>query len=308
MPINRRLGRSGFLHICQKTADNGILFYVIEDYLVFITLVSVRAVAHEVVVLAIDLMVNHLHIGAIFRNRRSASSFMNGTLSVFARLYNKQHGLEGQRFKRPFRSATKMSEKKIRDCLFYIWNNPVEKNAVKNAEEYRWNFLKYMDSDHPFSEPINPSEASDTLLKLVRKVKAKREEGEYLGYGFFNDAYKSLSPKERLQLIDYIIVTYNVIRNDLVLELFGSYQSLVLAVNSVTGNEYDLMDDTDNEDYRHYIKMLSIVRGEGLDLDSVCFDRPNAERDEQVLSRLQKRFRTEAGASEYEIAKFLHLF
>jgi REP element-mobilizing transposase RayT len=307
MPVNRRIGRSGFLHICQKTADNGVLFYAIEDYLVFFTLVSVRAEIHEVIVLAIDLMINHMHLGALFPNRRLASSFMNGILSVYARIYNKRHRLEGQRFKRPYRSAAKMSEKKIRDCLFYIWNNPVEKNAVKAAEEYRWNFLKYMDSDHPFSDPIIPSEATDTLLKLIRKVKAKREAGEYLGYGFFNDAYKSLSKKERFQLIDNIIVTYSVIRNDLVLKLFGTYQSLVMAVNSVTGNEYDLVDDTDNEDYRHYVKMIGIVRSEGLNLDSVCFDRPDDLRDEQLLARLKKRFRTEAGASDYEIAKFLHL-
>ena len=309
MPIKRRTARSGYLHICQKTADNGILFYTTEDFLVLFTLLCVMAESHGVVILALAIMFNHIHLGAFFQSAKAASGFMNGVLSVYARLYNKQHGLTGQLFKKPFKSAPKMNEKKIRDNLFYIWNNPVEKNAVNVAEKYRWNFLKYMENDHPFSEPINLSEVSDDLLKLMRKVKEKRESGKFLGYGFFDKSYKSLSKKERKQLIDYIIIKYNVINVGTLLEMFGSYSSLVLAVNSVTGTEYDLLDDTDSEDYGHYVKMLGILRDEGINPDAICFsNRPDSRynADEMLLSRLKRRFKTEAGASDYEIAKFLH--
>ena len=310
MPIKRRIARSGFLHICQKTADNGLLFYTVEDFLVFFTLLCVMAEAHGIVIFAIVLMFNHIHLGAFFRSVKAASAFMNGALSVYARLYNKQHGLTGQLFKKPFKSAPKTNEKKIRDNLFYIWNNPVEKNAVSTAEEYRWNFLKYMESDHPFSEPIILSEVSDDLLKLMRKVNEKRESGKLLGYGFFDKTFKSLSKKERMQLIDYIIVKYNTIDKGHILGMFGSYQSLVLAVNSVAGNEYDLLDDLENEDYRHYVRMIGILRDEGVSPNAVCFNRsrsdPNSATDELLLSKLRRRLKTEVGATDYEIAKFLH--
>lgn len=307
MPIIRKMSKSGYLHICQKSADNGIIFYVLEDFLVFLTILSVKAIACEAVIYAIAIMFNHLHIGGLFNSRRTPSHLMNASTSVFARLYNRQYGLKGQLFKKPFKSAPKVSDKKIRDNLFYIWNNPKEKDAVKSSEEYRWNFMKYLESDNPFSSPVNASSASESLLRLMRKVTARREAGKYLGYDFFGNDYKSLSKEEKMQLIDFIIVSYNVIQRDAILEKFGSYQSLILAVNSVTGNEYDLADDDDEEDYRHYRKMVSIAMREGVDLNRVRFSKEYSEEHERVLKRLHRVFRTEIGASDYEINKFLHL-
>lgn len=307
MPIKRKTSRSRYLHVCQKSADNGIIFNVIEDYLVLFTILCVKASAYGVVILAIAIMFNHFHLGAFFPLGCDVSGFMNASTSVFARIYNSHYCLKGRLFKKPFKSAPKVHDRKIRDNLFYIWNNPVEKKAVKSAEEYRWNFMKYMDSDHPFSEPVNPAEASDKLLGLMRKVAAKQRAGEYLDYGFFDGDYRELDRKESLQLVDYIVVTYSVINNDKVLEKLGDYQSIVLASRSVTGSEYDLEDDSDEEDYRHYRQMMSIVKREGIDLRKVRFNRAFFEQHEELYGRFRRLFKTEAGASEYEIAKFLHL-
>jgi REP element-mobilizing transposase RayT len=307
MPIIRKMSRSGYLHICQKSFDNGIIFYVLEDFLVFLTILSVKANACGVIIYAIVLMFNHLHIGAIFNSRDTPSHLMNASTSVYARLYNKQYGLKGQLFKKPFRSAPKVNDKKIRDNLFYIWNNPKEKKAVQSVEEYRWNLLKYLESDHPFSNPVNVSTASDKLLRLMRKVTARRKAGKFLGYDFFGPEYKSLPKEERQQLIDFIIVSYNVIQRDVILAKFGSYQSLVLAANSVTGSEYDLADDNTEEDYRHYRKMISISKREGINLDRIRFSEDYRESHREEIMRLRKLFRIESDASEYEINKFFHL-
>ncbi len=306
MSIIRKTSRSGYLHICQKAADNGIIFYVLEDILVFLTILSVKASACEVIIYAIVIMFNHLHIGGIINSKGTASHVMNASTSVFARLYNAHYGLKGRLFKKPFRSAPKVNDKKIRDNLFYIWNNPKEKKAVQKAEEYRWNLLKYLESDHPFSNPVVASTASDNLLKLMRKVTAMHNSGKYLGYDFFDGDYKKLSKEERMQLVDFIIVTYNFIRRDAILEKFGNYESLILAVNSVTGNEYDLADDDDEEDYRHYLKMIDIARREGIDLDRVRFSKEYNDGHKAELMRLRRAFRAESEASEYEINKFLH--
>ncbi len=306
MPIIRKTSRSGYLHICQKSADNGIIFYVLEDFLVFLTVLFVKASACGVIILAIAIMFNHLHIGGLFSSKGLPSHVMNASTSVFARLYNAHYGLKGRLFKKPFRSAPKVNDKKIRDNLFYIWNNPKEKKAVQKAEEYRWNFLKYLESDHPFSSPVVASTASDNLLKLMRKVTAMHDSGKYLGYDFFDGDYKKLSKEERLQLIDFIIVTYIVIRREAILEKFGTYESLVLAVNSVTGNEYDLADDDDEEDYRHYLKMIGIARREGIDLDRVRFSKEYNAEHKAELMRLRRILRSESGASDYEVSKFLH--
>ena len=307
MSGRRKIYRSGFLHICQKSADNGIIFYVLEDFLVFYSVLSVKAVIFGIVILAIDIMFNHFHLGILCRDERKLAGFMNSSTSVFARMYNRHYGLEGQLFKRPFKSVPKMTETRIRDCLFYIWNNPKEKKAVKLAEEYRWNFLKYLESDNPYSEPVNLTTASENLVGLIRDVETRRRAGKYLDYGFFDERYKSLSKDERLQLIDHIIVSYNMIRRDTLIEMFESYQTLLTAVNAVTGNEYGMSDDNDDEDYRHYRQMIVVLKREGIDLDKVRFRNGYFEGNESLLTRLRKLLKAEVGASDYEVAKFLHL-
>ena len=86
-----------------------------------------------------------------------------------------------------------MTETRIRDSLFYIWNNPKEKKIVKLAEEYRWNFLKYLEKDSPYSEPVNLTTASERLVSLIREVETRRRSGKYLDYGFFDERYRSLN-------------------------------------------------------------------------------------------------------------------
>lgn len=307
MSAKRKIYKSGFLHICQKTADNGILFYNVADILVFYTVISVKSIAFQVDIYAIDFMFNHLHIGCLCRIAKRVAGLMNSSTSVFARLYNKRYNLHGQLFKKPFNSSPKINETRIRDCLFYIWNNPKEKKAAEMAEDYRWNFLRYIESDHPYSDPIDMTSASENLLSLIRIVEVKRRAGEYLDYLFFDEAFKSLNNVEVQQLIDHIIVSYNIIRHDALLEMFGSYQTLLTAANAVSGNEYGMQDDFDDEDYRRYRKMIKIVRREGIDLDHERFYKGFFDGKEDLLDRLKRIFRYETGASDYEIAKFLHL-
>lgn len=307
MSTKRKLYKSGYLHVCQKTADNGIIFLSVEDFLVFFTIMSVKAVAFDVIVMAVVIMFNHFHAGGFFKSTKHLSGFMNSTTSVFARIYNNQYGLEGQVFRKPFKSVPKYNEKKIRENLFYIWNNPVEKKAVEYAEEYRWNFMQYLDNNNPFSEPLDLSKASANLLKLIGIVTMKRSAGVYLDYSFFSDMYKSLPKEERAQLVDYIITSYSVIDKDRVMSGFGDYQSIVMASRTVAGSEFDMDDDIDEEDYRHYRQMITIARKEGVDVSNVRFGKGYFDDNQELYLRLRRLFQSEIGASDYEIAKFLHL-
>lgn len=302
MSIIRKCYKNGVQHVCQKSYDNGIIFYSNVDYIVFFTLLCVKATQKNLSVLAICLMLNHFHIEASFPNKSVMSSFMNGLTSSFARMYNKQYKLSDKVFKKPFRNAPKYSDKKVRDNFIYIANNPVEKKAVSKAEEYRWNFIKYMESQTPFSEPLNPLTASKTLLSLMRKVKTRYSRGWYLDYSFFRKGYDSLIEKERLQLIDFIVSTYNVIDKDLILSIYGSVETAIQAMNSVSGSEYDMTDDYSDEDYRHYYKMVRIAKREGYDLRKIRFNPSESDKYEEM----RHCFRNEVSASEYEIAKFLH--
>lgn len=305
MKRHRKFYKSGFQHLCQKSADNGIIFIELLDFIVLFTNICVKAVKHNVCIIAICIMFNHFHIEAAFENERIMARFMNGLTSVVARAQNRQYNTKGQVFKKPYKNASKYGKRAVKDNFIYIGNNPVEKKIVNHAEDYRWNFIKYLDSADPFSEPIDFQTASASLIELVKKVKELHEDGKAIGYKTLGKKWFLLDDKERNQLVDFIISTYNVIDKKTVMNLFGSYEGLTATLNAITGSEYDINDDLSKEDYRKYIKMREISREEGVDLHKIHF-RQGTQRDAS-LSRLISRCINEVQASEYEIKKFFHL-
>lgn len=319
MDRKRKFYSIGFQHICQKSADNGLIFYDIVDRLVFFTTLCIKAAKMNICIIAIAIMLNHFHISAAFRSSREMDSFMNGVLTSFARRYNFRYRMKGQVFKKSYASSSKYSDKQARNNVVYINNNHKEKHLVCRAENAQWNLMKYLENDNPFSEKIDPNSATPELLSLIDAAQKLHAQGEPIGYRFFSGSYSKLSDKEKAQLVDYIIVLYNAINKQELLHLYGSYENLCAAVNAVSGDEYEIRDDVAEEDYRHYDKMIEICRREGYDLRFGRFlevENNNLgvkvgwtgikEFGESEFTRLCSLFQTEARASDYEISKFFH--
>lgn len=305
MSINRKVYSKGLQHICQISEDHGLIFINLMDFLVLLTTIFIKAAQNNICIIAICVMLNHFHIEAEITSEQAMSRFMNGMETSFARAYNKFYNLSGKLFQKPYKNAPKFTAAKQKENFIYIGNNPVAKKAVEHADDYRFNLLKYLVSDHPFSEPIDPLTISPDLVSLMKEVKSLHEKGKPLGYKLLKKRMYLLDKKEREQFIDFVIVTYNVINKEKVLKMFGSYENLIANLNLVAGNEYDIDDDVDDENYRHYNKMISISEEEGFDLKSMHFSR-QTKLDGRVL-KLKSRIMHEIHASEYEANKFLHL-
>lgn len=140
-------------HICQISADKGVIFYTVWDYIVFFCLLCTNVRRYKVTLVAATLMLNHIHV-AFSGNLSEITNCMRTTLSSFSLEYNSRGGTCILHFKKGLNKSQKSSGKKNRSCLVYILNNPVEKNACNKAFEYRWNFLQYHSNSHPFSEEI----------------------------------------------------------------------------------------------------------------------------------------------------------
>ena len=194
----------------------------------------------------------------------------------------------------------------------------------------------YIVSDHPFSEPIDYQKASNGLLVLLAVVLNKRSKLQPLGYDFFEgDLYRDLNDCEKKQLTDFIVNAYFFLDKERILSLYGDFEHLCLAMNSVTGKEHEFRDDSSREDYRHYYRMITICKARGYDVTKFRFAVParydlrddailplslkESLRDQAVLpsslktipptafSELIQAFRAEMNVSDYEIAKFFHL-
>ena len=253
-------------------------------------------------------MFNHFHIQLSAQCRKDIEDFMRAVSWTYATLYNRRFGLKGQLFKHTFGSSPKTTPHKISGNWIYIANNPLGKKAVQKAWDYRWNFLRYApanaSSKHPFSEEYDPLSASGEMSYLVKKIRSKAKAGEYIDYRFFDsEKYTSLSVKERRQIIDIIISCYNVIDYGPLLRKFGTMERFCHVLEEVEGNEYDVGDDWEPEDYKHYVQMISISAQEGYDLQSKRYSA--STMPPQMAEKLIFRFKTEAGATDLEIGKFL---
>lgn len=287
-------------HICQISADKGVIFYTVWDYIVFFCLLCTNVRRYKVTLVAATLMLNHIHV-AFSGNLSEITNCMRTTLSSFSLEYNSRGGTRILHFKKGLNKSQKSSGKKIRSCLVYILNNPVEKNACNKAFEYRWNFLQYHSTSHPFSEEIILRRCSADFRRTRSLVIAARNSGRPIRYKFLETWMKKLSVSERLQMCDFIISSYNAIDYKSMVSRFGSLESLSIALESTTGSDYEIREDLSKENYRHYTTLFNVSRKMGL------FGTSGELRfNEKVAHKLANQLLKISDATSYEISRYLH--
>lgn len=239
--MKRRVFYKGILnHCCQRTVDRGVLFYNCFDHLAYFTQYCITARKYNIQVLSLCQMPDHVHDSVIANRKPDLEKFKQDTNSWFALRYNERSGLHGPVFEQSFGSSPKFGDKKGRSNLVYVGNNPVERRLVEKAEEYRWNYLAYAVSEHPFSKKLVIREASCRLQKAVKEVKAQFNVGNPLYFNQLKRLFAPLDREEGQQLTDFIISTYNCIDYAAAIRYFGSYDNMLISMHATTGSEHDI--------------------------------------------------------------------
>lgn len=253
--------KEGILNHCyQRTVGGAVLFYSISDYLVYFTSYCVLARKHGVEVLGMCQMPDHLHDSLLVRDKRQLAAFKRDQNAWFAKQQNEYCRVEGALFQHPFGSAMKTDEKKIRTNLIYVGNNPVERHLSEKAEDYRWNYVAYANSDHPFSKKLVYSKCSPALKAAIKEVHAQHGMDSPLNYHMIDRLFKPLNEDETEQLIDQIIVIYNVMDYKGALEFFGGdYKRFLIALHSTTGSEHDLKEKRTGRSDLYYNQMTALL-------------------------------------------------
>ena len=289
-------------HIYQRTINRFNIFYDLTDYLVYYTICSVAAQKYDVIVLGLCLMIDHIHMLAISRSRAVLSNFVSYISSVFVREYNSSIGRQGPLFEERFGSAPKMDKKKLISAIIYLGNNPVEKHICRRAEQYRWNFIAYLGSDHPFSDKISRKKMTFGLRKAIDLVDWYHAQGRYLNHTLLHRMMDGLTSAERNYLTDYIVSKYNVISAVGLKKYFDTYEQLLTSLHSTTGSEYDLKEELDRSSdsvYREMILEMRKIFGPDVRRLIVCSSDKKFE--------LADHLRHKTAATLHQIFKFLHL-
>ena len=299
----RKFYKNTWTHCYQMTADYGVLFYTYSDHLVYFTHYCTLARKHRIRVLALCQMPDHVHDTILTDRKENQERFKRETNTFFSKRHNERFRRKGSVLKGPYGSAPKFEDKRIRSNLIYVENNPVERKLVVRAEKYRWNYLTYAASDHPFSEKLVIRKASWPMQKAIREVKAQFKAGRPMGYAQLERLYRPLDRREGLQLTDFIITTYNVIDYQAAIALFGSYENLLTAAHSTTGSEYEIKERFVGKSDACYNKMTSFLLREGIVKD--IHDLLSFSDDEkyEIYLLLQRTI----DALPEQVAGFLHL-
>ncbi len=247
-------------HCYQRTQDGGLIFYAYSDYLVWFTTLCTEARKRDVQILALCPMPDHVHLSMVASTQTEMARFMGEYSRQFTSQRNRFFGLKGELFCHRYGSAVKAGAQKGRTNLIYVWNNPVERQLVSKAEAYRWTFLAYAKSKHPFSEKLILNRASKAVRAAVGEVSAQFRAGKPLNYAQLQRLFKPLAHGEKLQLTDFIISTYNVMDYSAALQFFnGSYEQLLMATHSNTGSEYDLNEPKTGKSDKPYLEMTRLL-------------------------------------------------
>ena len=290
-------------HCYQNTSGGFLLFYTVSDFLVFFTIFSSVSHRRRVRVLKLCLMYDHIHVVVIAESIDELNSFVRDYTSAYTREFHRFAGTGGMLFNKSYGSAPKRVDKAVRSTLIYSDNNPVERKLVAKAEEYRWNFLAFTNSSHPFSERLVLRQSSKPLRSAICEVKARYSVENYLPYAMLQRLFARLNREEKQQLTDYIINTYSVIDHGYSIEAFGSYEDELTAVHSTTGSEYDIKEVFVGRDDRIYGKMTAMLLGTGRfqDIHEVLSlpDSQKMDLIEFLISRL--------AVTPEQAAKYLHV-
>ena len=290
-------------HVYQRTIGGFLLFYSVKDYLVFFTVFAVAARRYNVRILALCLMVDHIHVLVQTDSRDELEAFVTLYTSWFAKRHNAWYDKRGQVFPKSYGLASKVTDKSIRSAIAYVYCNPVERRMVSRAEQSRWNFLAFADSRFPFSESMRLERASAHMRQAVKEIKATRLACRPLGYVQLNRIFSSLAYDERLQLTDLIINQYNCIDYTNLIARFGSYEKMVMAINTTTGSEYAFKEEFAGYSDKIYDRITDVLQK----TNRITSVEDLLRRSERERYEMTAFLAATTGATRRQIEKYLRL-
>ena len=298
--MKRKFNEDGIMHIYQRTISGFNIFYCIEDFIVFYTIVGVYASKFKIILIALCQMIDHTHLLASCDSLEQMSRFISAYTSRFVREFNQFTGRKGPLFKKAYGSAVKLEAKKIRSAIAYLFNNPVEKKICTAAEDYKWSFLTFYD---PERKPINiATGCSANLRKAIKRVTSCFNNGNYIGYVFLGKLFKDLNNEEKKTVIEYIIELYFPFAVKETVHYYKSYEDMITAINSNTGSEYEIKEKHYGKTDVPYREIIACLKEMGFsDVRSVL--TMNICQKHELGEHLKKQ----TSASYTQIRKFLQI-
>lgn len=303
MSKKRRFIYDECVHIYQRTVNGQNIFYDREDFLFCLTILTTSARKFNIRILEICFMIDHIHILVVCDSCRQMAEFVRYYSSILVHEYNISVGRTGQLLYKSFGSAPRKGEKKTRSTIVYIGNNPVEKKLCIRAEQYRWNFLAYIENTMPFSQENSTQRYSNRLQKAITEVHISNKLNRYLNPVMLYRLFKNLNDTESEILTDKIVSEYMPINTEELFKYYSSLEQMLIAMDSSTGNDFDIREKYWPGSDIIYHDMIKYIRNvKGIYPVRKIIQYSNIEKRD-----LAEELRAFFGANDIQLKKFLHL-
>lgn len=252
-------------------------------------------------------MNNHFHVFFNCKSKEKMSMLISKTTALFTKEYNKNLSRKGRIFYPNYGSASKFGDKNIRTTIAYILNNPIEKKLCKKADKYRWNFLAYANDSNPFSEKKKRKKYPPYIRCLIDDIHRLSNENKYITYPYINKIFQKLEENYKQSsielIIDCIIKAYSCLDYGYIGEYFKEYNTLLLALESNTGNDYDIKEVQDSSSDLVYEKLTQLCKSAGFFNSRGNF----SSLPQENIDKLVELLLYQSPAELFQVKRFLHL-
>jgi putative transposase len=124
-------------HVTQRGNNGQDIFFVSDDYRVYLSYLKDSAVGNGLAVSAYCLMTNHIHLVVTPETEESLSRALGRAHLMYAQYVHRLHGRLGHFWQNRFYSCP-LDEAHAHNAAAYVELNPVRAGMVAHAWEYPW--------------------------------------------------------------------------------------------------------------------------------------------------------------------------
>lgn len=124
-------------HITQRGNNRQAVFFVDDDYRVYLRLLAEQAQKHGLVIDGYCLMPNHIHLVATPSREESLAKAVGRTHFLYTQYVNRFHSRSGHLWQNRFYSCP-LDAKHFYQAMAYVERNPVKARLCRAAWRYPW--------------------------------------------------------------------------------------------------------------------------------------------------------------------------
>lgn len=124
-------------HVTQRGNNRQEVFFVDDDYRVYLELLKKQAHLHGLTVLGYCLMTNHIHLVCVPDAEQSLAKAVGRTHFLYSQYINRFHKRSGHLWQNRFYSCV-LDETHLWSAMRYVERNPVRARLVRQPWRYEW--------------------------------------------------------------------------------------------------------------------------------------------------------------------------